>query len=150
MVVDQLGDDMSHQSKAKKGIDWWYELEQTETGLGRVKSWAEGLSSRLSDEDIFIHSNTDEVITYSFTIIVLPVQVLARTAIHSLAHCAMAATTATGALWMPMGNPTNAFKTDCQVSGRPHSICMPAIYTWGAVRRGEQKGGHYYRGSKNR
>ena len=62
----------------------------------------------------------------------------------------MASTTATGALWMPMGDPANAFRTDCQVSGRPHSICMPAIYTWGTVRRGEQKGAHYYDGTKNR
>ena len=66
MVVDQLGDDMSHQSKAaKNGVDWWYERQQSATGLGRVKSWAEGLPSRLADEDIFIHSNTDEVTTIS-------------------------------------------------------------------------------------
>ena len=69
---------------------------------------------------------------------------LGRRAIHSLAHCELSSTMATGALWMPMGNPALAFKTDHPVKNRPHSIAMPAIYTWGVVRTGEF-GAHHFK-----
>ena len=62
----------------------------------------------------------------------------------------MLASTATGALWMPMGNPANAFRTDFQVEGRPHSLAMPAIYTWGVVRAGKEKGAHSFKGKRTR
>ena len=41
----------------------WYELEQTVTGLNRVRSWAAALSSRLSDSDVLLSGNVDEVST---------------------------------------------------------------------------------------
>ena len=74
---------------------------------------------------------------------------LGRPAIHSLAHCELSSTMATGALWMPMGNPALAFKTDHPVKNRPHSISMPAIYTWQVVRTGKQ-GAHHFQGSKDK
>ena len=62
----------------------------------------------------------------------------------------MVAINATGALWMPMGNPANAFRTDFQVEGRPHSLAMPAMYTWGAVRTGQARGAHSFKGKRTR
>ena len=87
---------------------------------------------------------------------------------YSLAHCQLADNVASGALWMPMGNPANAFRSDFPVEGRPHSIgvldfsehliiCgasftgMPSIYTWSSVRTGAQKGTHHAgAGAKNK
>ena len=39
----------------------WYEREQENAGLERVKNWASSLNSRLSDTDVIIHGHTDEV-----------------------------------------------------------------------------------------
>ena len=89
---------------------------------------------------------------------------------YSLAHCQLVGNVASGALWMPMGNPANAFRSDFPVEGRPHSIgmldfyeppshaiCgasstgMPGIYTWSSVRTGAQKGTHHAgAGAKNK
>ena len=78
----------------------------------------------------------------------MSLQVLGRSAVHRLAHCQLAGSTASGALWMPMGNPAHALRTYHPVKNRPHSVCMPAIYTWGWVRAGGE-GGHL-KGSKDR
>ena len=56
----------------------------------------------------------------------------------------------TGALWMPMGNPTRAFRSDWQVRDRPHSIHMPSVYTWELVRSGKQIGGRRVQGSEDK
>ena len=39
----------------------WFEQQQTEAGVKRVKDWAAAKSSRLEDSDIFISGNADEV-----------------------------------------------------------------------------------------
>ena len=78
VVVDHLGDNDAHRSKAKgSGTDWWvfilfgilrwvslsrwFEEQQTEAGVKRVKDWAAAKSSRLEESDIFISGNADEV-----------------------------------------------------------------------------------------
>ena len=84
---------------------------------------------------------------------------MSHSAMYNLAHCQLVGNVASGALWMPMGNPANAFRSDFPVEGRPHSIgkpnmslCvfypysiigMPGIYTWASVRTGAQKGSHH-------
>ena len=47
---------------------------------------------------------------------------MSHSAMYSLAHCELVGNAASGALWMPMGNPANAFRTDFPVEWRPHSI----------------------------
>ena len=90
---------------------------------------------------------------------------MSHSAMYNLAHCQLVGNVASGALWMPMGNPANAFRSDFPVEGRPHSIgkpntslCslsisihtgMPGIYTWASIRTGEQKGSHHT-GAKKR
>ena len=92
-------------------------------------------------------------------------EVMSHSAMYNLAHCQLVGNVASGALWMPMGNPANAFRSDFPVEGRPHSIgkpntslCslsisihtgMPGIYTWASIRTGEQKGSHHT-GAKKR
>ena len=39
----------------------WFEHQQTEAGVKRVKDWAAAKNSRLDDSDIFISGNADEV-----------------------------------------------------------------------------------------
>ena len=91
---------------------------------------------------------------------------MSHSAMYSLAHCQLVDNVASGALWMPMGNPANAFRSDFPVEGRPHSIGMldfyeprpmpfvtgmPGIYTWASVRTGAQKGTHHAgAGAKNK
>ena len=98
---------------------------------------------------------------------------MSHSAMYSLAHCQLVGNAASGALWMPMGNPANAFRSDFPVQGRPHSIGsqgfailifpntisefriymkgMPGIYTWASVRTGVEKGSHHAgAGVKNR
>ena len=76
VVVDHLGDNEAHRSKAEgSGTDWfvstcierwpllprWFEAQQTAAGVKRVKDWAAAKTSRLEDSDIFISGNADEV-----------------------------------------------------------------------------------------
>ena len=79
---------------------------------------------------------------------------MSRSAMNSLAHCQLGDNVSSGALWMPMGNPAKAFRSDFPVQGRPHSIGVlifynihtthatgrPGIYTWASVRIGENAG----------
>ena len=39
----------------------WFEQQQTESGVKRVRDWAAAKNSRLDDSDIFISGNADEV-----------------------------------------------------------------------------------------
>ena len=50
---------------------------------------------------------------------------MSHSAMYNLAHCQLVGNVASGALWMPMGNPANAFRSDFPVEGRPHSIGKP-------------------------
>ena len=52
-------------------------------------------------------------------------EVMSHSAMYNLAHCQLVGNVASGALWMPMGNPANAFRSDFPVEGRPHSIGKP-------------------------
>ena len=78
VVVDQLGDNETHRSKAAEGgTDWWvfilltlsggfllsrwFEQQQTLAGVKRVKDWAAAKKNGLEDSDIFISGNADEV-----------------------------------------------------------------------------------------
>ena len=77
-------------------------------------------------------------------------QVLSRSSMHSLAHCQLSREMTTGALWMPMGDPSWAFLPDWNVRERPHSFHMPSIYTWQMVASGRQKGERHFKGSEDK
>ena len=77
-------------------------------------------------------------------------QVLSRSSVHRLAHCQLSSNVTTGALWMPLGDPTQAFRTDWNVRDRPHSFHMPSIYTWQLVRTGNQIGARLFQGSEDK
>ena len=98
-----------------------------------MKHWASSLNSRLDDADVIIHGHTDEVgLQTSDYVVSLRTscgnfqaklfEVMSHSAMYSLAHCQLVDNVASGALWMPMGNPANAFRSDFPVEGRPHSI----------------------------
>ena len=129
----------------------WFEQQQTAAGVKRVKDWAAAKISRLEDSDIFISGNADEVESSILTSGQWSYhQVLSRSSVHSLAHCQLSSDMTTGALWMPMGDPTRAFRSDWNVRDRPHSFHMPSIYTWGLVARGKQKGERHFKGSEDK
>ena len=70
-------------------------------------------------------------------------KVLSRSAVQSLAHCELKGDVMSGGLWMPIGNPAFAFRTDFPLARRPHSFAMPGIYTWDSVKNGTQNGNRY-------
>ena len=116
--------------------------------MKRVKDWAEAKTSRLEDSDIFISGNADEVFKAT-SIPPLIHQVLSRSSMHSLAHCQLSSEMATGVLWMPMGDPSQAFKPVWHVRDRHHSFHLPSIYTWGLVASAEQRGERHFKGSED-
>ena len=126
----------------------WFEEQQTEAGVKRVKDWAAAKSFRLEDwtfSSAAMQTRLSKLQAYP----PLVHQVLSRSSMHSLVNCQLSSEMATGALWMPMGDPSQAFKPVWHVRDRPHSFHMPSIYTWGLVARTEQRGERHFKGSED-
>ena len=106
----------------------WFEREQTRVGVQSVKSWV--TEGNFGGDDIFISGDADEVsmqnllfLLYLISVsvsqisevdidrwLVFYIQVISRSALHSLLNCRLVSSPVTGALWFPLGDPNLAFK----------------------------------------
>ena len=100
-----------------------HEGRQERVGVARAREWA---GDTLAQDDAFVAADADEM--------------MSRAALHQLRHCELSSDVVTGGLWMPLGNPGKAFRTQYPVDGRPHTLGLPTIYRWGKVRSGENSG----------
>ena len=93
------------------------EYSQTDIGVQRVRDWAAS-SGSLADEDLFISADVDEI--------------LSQSTLQQLQWCQTSAEVISGAIWMPLGNLKNAYRSAFAVAGMPHMFGMPTIYKWGS------------------
>ena len=89
-----------------------------EEGVQAVLSWqaASSPEERFAPEDLLIIGDVDEV--------------MSRDALSRIVSCEMKHDVTTGALWMPMGNVSRAFRTDWPVFDRMYSFAQPYIYAF--------------------
>jgi len=80
-----------------------------------VRDWAAS-SGLVSGDDIFISADVDEI--------------LSQSTLHQLQWCQTSAAVISGAIWMPLGNLKNAYRSAFAVAGMPHMFGMPTIYRW--------------------
>jgi len=123
-VEHVIADDQLKTSAAKEK-EWFAEELQTDVGVERVRQWAKE-NRALNDDDIFISTNVDEV--------------LSREALHKLRWCQPTRPVLSGALWMPIGRFDLALRTDRPAAGRPHTWALPTIYRWADIASGHQLG----------
>ena len=89
---------------------------QTDHGVKFIKEWALS-TNQLSEDDLFISADVDEV--------------LSRETLQKLQWCQLNKAVISGAIWMPMGDLENAYKSTFAANGFPHMFGMPTIYRWG-------------------
>ena len=86
-------------------------------GVARIREWSLA-TGELSDDDIFISGDVDEV--------------MSRSALHQLRWCKTSSNVMSGSLWMPQGNLNKALRLTNH-HGK-HGFSMPTIYTWKTVK----------------
>lgn len=128
IVVDDV--DIQEALNADERDIWSVELLQTVIGVNKVKQWVERTRNQIRDDDVFISSNVDEVIS--------------REVLHSMRWCELGDTMFTGALWMPMGNLGFAFQTDHHAASLPYTISIPTMFNWNLIASGEEDGRRQY------
>ena len=122
---DNWYSDRNHLPKSRTYFCRYHENLQTSKGVSRMRHWALH-TGHLSNEDIFISADVDEVMSPS--------------ALQQLKWCSIEEEIIFGALWMPLGSLDRAYKIEFHVEGRPHTFGLPTIYKWGGVASGKYDG----------
>ena len=91
-----LPDFLPLESALQEDTDIWnIEDGQTRKGVSAVKYWANS-TGLLGDDDVLISADVDEV--------------LSQDALHHLRHCHLASPVVHGAIYMPFGNLSVAYR----------------------------------------
>lgn len=102
--------------------NWGRESGATKAAMHAVFEWNQHAppAERLTDDDIFISGNVDEV--------------LSRENLYKLSWCEWKTEVISGALWMPLGALDRAFRTDWPADrSLPFTFAMPTLYRFGST-----------------
>ena len=108
----------AYQEKRKDDI-WHAEVTAMEYARAHILARAAG-AWNMTDDDLVINGNVDEL--------------LGRRALFELQRCELQRPVTSGALWMPLGTLTRAFRPDWVVAGQPYGFSLPTVYTLAALR----------------
>ena len=119
-VVYIIVDDVDIHRATQEGEDkiWSVENLQTDIAIQKIQLWQRHTGA-LQDDDILITADIDEIIS--------------RETLHKLKWCEPVEGHFSGAVWMPMGNLNNAFRTDHPAPNLPFTITVPKVYNWSFI-----------------
>ena len=118
----------AYQERRRDDI-WHAEVTAMDYARAHILEHAAPAKWNLTDDDLVINGNVDEL--------------LGRRALFELQRCELMRPVTSGALWMPLGTLTRAFKPDWAVAGQPFGFSLPTVYRLSALRT--QRGHRLFR-----